>query len=73
MSYIRKGKYKYKTSYTIPEKKIRGRCWVIRNHDFWLEHKDEKDFIDNHFGKKLETVPLIKEEKEDKDELKVPF
>ena len=59
--------------YTIPEKKIRGRCWVIRNHDFWLEHKDEKDVIDNHFGKKLETLPLIKEEKEDKDELKVPF
>ena len=59
--------------YTIPDKKIRGRCWVIRNHDFWLEHKDEKDVIDNHFGKKLETLPLIKEEKEDKDELKIPF
>jgi hypothetical protein len=61
--------------YLIPDTKFRGRCWVIRNHEFWLDKKDEKENIDAHFGKKLETLPLIKEEKEDDDddEIKVPF
>ena len=59
--------------YTIPESKVRGRCWVIRNHKFWAKHKDEIDMINAHFNKKIETLNLF-DGKEEKDEYeKVPF
>ncbi len=57
------------------DKNVRGRCWVIRNHEFWYERKDDKDVVDAHFNKKIETLPLLKEnKKEDKDDNEaVPF
>jgi hypothetical protein len=58
--------------YTLPETKLRGRCWVIRNHKFWAKHKNEIDMINAHFNKKVETIDMFKG-KEDEDELKVPF
>ena len=58
--------------YTLPETKLRGRCWVIRNHKFWAKHKNEIDMINAHFNKKVDTIDMFKG-KEDEDELKVPF
>tara|TARA_R110002020_G_scaffold412109_1_gene621717 strand:+ start:158 stop:862 length:705 start_codon:yes stop_codon:yes gene_type:complete len=40
--------------YQIPGS-IRGRCWVVRNHEYWNQYKHNKEVIDMHFDKKLET------------------
>jgi hypothetical protein len=58
--------------YQIPGS-LRGRCWVIRNHPFWNQHKTSKEMIDLHFEKKVET-PLFKQKDiydEQKDQ--IPF
>jgi hypothetical protein len=34
---------------------VRGRCWVVRNHEYWNQYKTNKEVIDMHFEKKLET------------------
>ena len=45
--------------YSIPNSNIRGRCWVIRNHEIWTKFKNHKEHIDQHFNKKLETIDLF--------------
>jgi len=59
--------------YQIPGS-LRGRCWVIRNHAFWSQHKTNKEMIDLHFNKKVET-PLFNQTKDAYDEEKdqIPF
>ena len=59
--------------YQIPGS-LRGRCWVIRNHTFWNQHKTNKETIDLHFNKKVET-PLFNQQKDAYDEEKdqIPF
>jgi len=37
---------------------VRGRCWVVRNHEYWNQYKHNKEVIDMHFDKKLETLEL---------------
>ena len=52
--------------YQIPNSNIRGRCWVIRNHEIWTKFKNHKEHIDQHFNKKLETIDLFEPSKGDK-------
>jgi len=52
--------------YSIPNSNIRGRCWVIRNHEIWTKFKNHKEHIDQHFNKKLETIDLFEPSKGDK-------
>ena len=58
--------------YQIPDS-IRGRCWVIRNHEFWNQHKTIKETIDLHFEKKVETPLFNTKETYDEEKDRIPF
>ena len=58
--------------YPIPNSNIRGRCWVIRNHEIWVQFKNDKERIDQHLNKKLETLDMFQQMKGKKYD-EIPF
>ena len=58
--------------YQIPNSNIRGRCWVIRNHEIWVQFKNDKERVDQHFNKKLETLDMFQQMKGKKYD-EIPF